>query len=66
MSIAEIIQEVRALPLQERKELIKQLIDTLDETPQRNILEFEGVGAEMWHGVDAQEYVNQLRDEWQL
>lgn len=30
----------------------------------RSILELEGVGAELWQGVDAQAYVNQLRAEW--
>ena len=30
----------------------------------RSLLELEGLGAEIWEGVDAQEYVNQLRSEW--
>lgn len=30
----------------------------------RSLLEFEGVGAEIWGNVDAQEYVNELRKEW--
>jgi excisionase family DNA binding protein len=35
------------------------------KSPQtRSLLEFEGVGAEIWGGVDAQEYVNELRKEW--
>ena len=29
-----------------------------------SILDLEGVGAELWQGIDAQEYVNQLRAEW--
>ena len=24
-----------------------------------------GLGKEIWEGIDAQEYVNQLRDEWE-
>jgi hypothetical protein len=31
---------------------------------QRSVLDFEGVGAANPVGMDAQEYVNQLRDEW--
>ena len=31
----------------------------------RSLLELEGLGAEMWNGVDAQDYVNALRDEWE-
>jgi hypothetical protein len=30
----------------------------------RSLLELEGVGAEIWKGIDAQEYVNELRSEW--
>ena len=27
-------------------------------------MELHGLGAEIWEGVDAQEYVNELRKEW--
>ncbi len=32
--------------------------------PQRSIMELEGLGKEIWHGMDAQEYVNQERASW--
>lgn len=32
--------------------------------PRRSILELEGLGKETWHGIDAQEYVNQERASW--
>lgn len=68
MTVQEIIREVRGLPIEERKRLIKALVDIVnepeDEPKKRSILEFIGLGAEMWEGVDAQEYVNQLRSEW--
>jgi hypothetical protein len=32
--------------------------------PKRSILELEGLGKETWHGLDAQEYVNQERASW--
>ncbi len=31
---------------------------------ERNIMELHGLGAEIWEGIDAQEYVNALREEW--
>ena len=31
---------------------------------ERSLLELEGLGAELWQGVDAQAYVDQLRAEW--
>lgn len=32
---------------------------------EHSLLELEGVGAEIWQGVDAQAYVHTLRDEWE-
>lgn len=31
---------------------------------QRNIMELHGKGADVWGGVDAAEYVDELRSEW--
>lgn len=28
-------------------------------------IDIRGVGKEIWDGIDAQEYVNRLRDEWE-
>jgi hypothetical protein len=33
--------------------------------PKRNIMDLHGLGKEIWEGIDAQEYVNKLRDEWE-
>ena len=47
--------------------MITQELSTLtpEEMPhQRSLLELEGVGAEIWAGIDAQKYVNKLRKEW--
>jgi len=30
----------------------------------RSILELEGLGAEIWAGVDPKQYINELRNEW--
>lgn len=32
--------------------------------PQHSIMELEGLGKEIWQGVDAQEYVNRERASW--
>jgi hypothetical protein len=62
-------QQLRPLPLAARLRLIELLAHDLaiatEQLPAtRSILELEGVGAELWRGIDAQEYVNALRDEW--
>jgi hypothetical protein len=69
MTIAEILQQAKTLSVQERKELVKLLIDSLDvpeavPCQQRRLSELRGLGKEIWEGIDAQEYVNQLRSEW--
>ena len=43
--------------------LIRQRV-TLTPKPQRSILELRGLGKEVWHGIDAQDYVNQERESW--
>jgi hypothetical protein len=38
--------------------------DYIARNPKHNIMELHGLGKEMWDGIDAQEYVNELRKEW--
>ena len=39
--------------------------DTKELPKKRSLLELEGLGAEIWEGIDAQEYVDELRSEWE-
>jgi predicted NUDIX family phosphoesterase len=61
------VQEIKALPVAERKQLVMVILDSLtaeqEEQPLHNVLEFRGVGAHL-RDMDAQEYVNELRREW--
>ena len=67
MTIADIMKQAQTLSLQERKELVKLLVDTLEVPafePLHSILEFEGIAAHLADDEDPQDYVNRLRDEW--
>lgn len=70
MSVQDMLREAQNLSNDERKELVKVLIDMLAEPTQRtkhhkrSLREFRGIGAELYEGIDAQRYVNRLRDEW--
>ena len=69
MTLTEILQQAKTLSGQERKELVKLLVDSLDvpeaaPRQQRCLSELRGLGKEIWEGIDAQEYVDQLRSEW--
>jgi hypothetical protein len=71
-SAAEVYDEhVRALPAAQRLELVALIASelaterqTASEKPMHRLTELEGLGKEIWEGIDAQEYVNRLRDEW--
>jgi len=63
---------IKLLPTSERLELLALVARDLAEqssgiskSPKHSIMELHGLGKEMWEGVDAQEYVNRLRDEWE-
>lgn len=73
MSLQEMIVEVQKLSQQERKQLMHVLVDMMDDSSldldedgysKKSLLDFYGLGAHAYDGTDAQEYVNQLRAEW--
>ncbi len=60
---------IKPLPNNEKLRLIAKVSSDLAETeaekPKRSIMELHGLGKEIWAGVDAQEYVDELRNEWE-
>jgi hypothetical protein len=61
--------QVRNLSESDRLRLVELITHDLveartSEQGKRSILELRGLGAEIWKGVDAQDYVDELRDEW--
>jgi hypothetical protein len=62
-------RHIRSLSVAERLQLLeitaRDLANTAaPETKKRSLLELEGLGAEIWQGIDAQKYVDDLRQEW--
>jgi hypothetical protein len=67
-------QQLRSLSTEDRLRLIAMLARDLavssaqpvagEQPPKHSVLELEGLGAEIWDGIDAQEYVDRLRQEW--
>lgn len=66
MTLHEIAREISTLSVEERKQLVMIILDSLTAKGSKKhmILEFEGVGAHLYDGTDAQDYVNDLRREW--
>ena len=72
MTVAEIYEKhVAPLPVEDRLRLAERIVGESAnqingecEKPKRNIMELEGLGAELWKGIDAQKYIEEMRDEW--
>ena len=65
-------QYIKPLSHDEQLKLLAKMAEELanngeetEPTKKRSLLELEGLGAEIWEGIDAQEYVNELRNEWE-
>ncbi len=60
-------EQIRRLTPEQKLRLIaliaSELAEGLPKRPKRSIMELHGLGAEIWQGIDAQEYVDQLRSE---
>lgn len=62
-------EHIKPLPRKAQVELLDLLRNELeandDNGQQHSILELGGLGKEIWQGVDSNEYVKKLRDEWE-
>lgn len=64
MTLEEIYERAQALDADERKTLVKMLVDSFDPIPRHKLTELRGLGAEIWQEIDTAQYINDLRDEW--
>lgn len=61
------IQNLKAEELLNLLDVISATLKTLmqhQQAKKHSIMELEGLGAEIWQGIDAQEYVRQERASW--
>lgn len=62
-------QYIKPLPREEQRLLLDVLRNELDTAANgdkgRSILELHGLGREIWQGVDPEDYVRALREEWE-
>ena len=66
--IEKVLESIRELSPQEQLDLLERIAGllraSLPPQPKHSILELEGLGAEIWRGIDSQGYVNQERAAW--
>jgi hypothetical protein len=58
-------QQIRKLPVEDRLQLLALIAQDLAPSTtvrQRRITELEGLGKEIWDSIDAQTYVDELRN----
>lgn len=63
------VRGVRFLKTDEQLTLLEIILTRLKKNigkkrKKNSIMELEGLGSELWHDVDAQEYVHKERDSW--
>jgi hypothetical protein len=63
-------RHLASLSKEDRLRLLAMLANSLAEVSpsgdkRHSLFELEGLGAEIWKGVDAQKYVDDLRNEWE-
>ncbi len=64
---ADILEKISRLSRQQKTDLIAELESQVQADSRkggRSIMELQGLGKEIWEGIDAQEYVNAERDSW--
>ena len=69
LSYGDYIQGIHQLSPEELVDLLECISATLkqrigQQPAKHSIMELEGLGAEIWEGIDAQEYVRQERASW--
>jgi hypothetical protein len=62
----EVLSKVRQLTADEQRLLVDEVKNLLGSNGdgRRSVLELQGLGKDVWSGMDAQEYVRQERASW--
>ncbi len=64
----ELLGRIQLLAFEDQLGLLEDLASMIRQElttqPKHSIMQLEGLGKEIWAGIDAQEYVNQERDSW--
>ncbi len=64
----EVRSKIKSLTLNEQMRLMEELASIVSHrktaTSKRSILDLEGLGKDIWQGIDAQEYIDRERQSW--
>jgi hypothetical protein len=74
VSIERVLSQIDQLTLVEQMQVLEHLVKQMKQSveavavtpkPKYNVTDFYGIAPNLLEGMDAQEWVNQLRDEWE-
>jgi len=64
----EILEQVQLLTLDDQLRLLEDIASMLRQQfttqPKHSIMEFKGLGKEVWQGVDVEKYIDEERNSW--
>jgi hypothetical protein len=65
----EVLNQIRLLELIDQVRLLEELATIVryrvTAWPKHSILELEGLGKEIWQGIDVQKYIEEERNSWE-
>ena len=66
----EVLNQVQHLTPDDQLRLVEDLVANIRRQgtgcpKKHNIMEFEGVGKEVWEGVDVEKYIDEERNSWE-
>ena len=69
LTYTDYVRGIEGLRPEEQLSLVEIISDRLKKTlsekrVKHSLMELEGLGADMWKGIDAQEYVSKERESW--
>jgi len=69
LSYQDYAKGISFLPVEDQVKLLELILSTLKTNlqtvkPKHSIMEFEGLGADIWNNIDVNEYIRKERDSW--
>jgi hypothetical protein len=63
-----LLSRARKLPRRDQRRLVSEMTAALAQSDRRkthSLLELEGLGKEVWEGIDVEQYIKAERDSWE-
>ena len=69
MTFSQVLYQALQLTPEEKLQLIEELAANIRQQiatqPRHSIIELEGLGKEVWQGIDVEKYIEEERNSWE-